>query len=395
MRPRGDAGTTLFRLEVKDLSCVIVLEQDSFYRKDTSGRLGGSAGCRRTQEEDVALLELNLSNEEIAAIDAVVDELAQRYDTVESAEFQREAKVFSDELPRRVRLVFNDYRGSEAHGALLVTGLPVDDSLIGATPAHWANKPVPSPSIRVDIAFYLLSCLLGEPIGWATQQDGYIMHDVFPIKGHEKEQIGSGSEELLVWHTEDAYHPLRTDYLGLVCLRNPDDVSTTMADIADVRIDSDTAKVLSEKRFRILPDHSHRAGDHAVVESDPKIAELRARSHARVEQALAEPEPVAVLFGDPDAPYLCIDPHFMKDVQGPVEQQALDVVGAAIDEAMREVVLRPGAVVFIDNYRMVHGRKPFKARHDGTDRWLRRLNVARDLRKSRDARPNALSRVIY
>jgi len=102
-----------------------------------------------------------------------------------------------------------------------------------------------------------------------------------------------------------------------------------------------------------------------------------------------------VLFGDPDAPYLCIDPHFMKDVQGPVEQQALDVVGAAIDEAMREVVLRPGAVVFIDNYRMVHGRKPFKARHDGTDRWLRRLNVARDLRKSRDARPNALSRVIY
>jgi hypothetical protein len=35
----------------------------------------------------------------------------------------------------------------------------------------------------------------------------------------------------------------------------------------------------------------------------------------------------------------------------------------------------------------VHGRKPFKARHDGTDRWLKRLDVTLDLRKSRAARP--------
>ena len=70
-------------------------------------------------------------------------------------------------------------------------------------------------------------------------------------------------------------------------------------------------------------------------------------------------------------------------------------VGEAIDVAMKEVVLKPGDAVFVDNYRMVHGRKPFKARFDGTDRWLRRLNVARDLRKSRDSRPSARSRVIY
>jgi hypothetical protein len=44
---------------------------------------------------------------------------------------------------------------------------------------------------------------------------------------------------------------------------------------------------------------------------------------------------------------------------------------------------------------MVHGRKPFRARFDGTDRWLRRLNVAVDLRKSRKFRLTADSRVIY
>lgn len=41
---------------------------------------------------------------------------------------------------------------------------------------------------------------------------------------------------------------------------------------------------------------------------------------------------------------------------------------------------------FLDNCRIVHERKPFKARHDGTDRWLKRLNVACDLRKSRSSR---------
>ncbi len=341
------------------------------------------------------MLELALGPRDISAIDTLVDELSRVHETVESADFQREAGLYAAELPREVRAVFHEYRTLEAHGALLVSGLPVDDAAVGATPEHWANKPVPSPTIRLDIAFYLMSCLLGEPIAWATQQDGYLMHDVFPIKGHEKEQIGSGSEELLVWHTEDAYHPLRTDYLGLICLRNHDRVSTTMADIADVRIDQQTAKVLSEKRFRIMPDHSHRAANQVAGGEDPKVADLRARSYARVERALADPEPVAILSGDPDAPYLCLDPAFMPDDHDEVEQRALAEISAAIDTAMKEVVLEPGSTVFVDNYRMVHGRQPFRARYDGTDRWLRRLNVARDLRKSRESRVSADSRVIY
>jgi hypothetical protein len=42
----------------------------------------------------------------------------------------------------------------------------------------------------------------------------------------------------------------------------------------------------------------------------------------------------------------------------------------------------------------VHGRKPFRARFDGADRWLKRLNVARDLRKSRAVRQHADARTI-
>jgi len=39
----------------------------------------------------------------------------------------------------------------------------------------------------------------------------------------------------------------------------------------------------------------------------------------------------------------------------------------------------------------VHGRKPFTARFDGTDRWLKRVCITRDLRKSRDARAHSTS----
>ncbi|MEU7152552.1 guanitoxin biosynthesis L-enduracididine beta-hydroxylase GntD [Streptomyces sp. NPDC045456] len=340
------------------------------------------------------MLTLHLQDDDVAAIDSVVDELIRHYDSVESAEFQAESRLYADELPRRVRRALHEYRSTEKSGIMVVSGLPVDDTTLGRTPAERRAKPE-STSLRQDIAFYLIANLLGDPIGWATQQDGRIMHDIYPVQGFEHEQIGWGSEETLTWHTEDAFHPLRTDYLGLMCLRNPDGVETTTCDIADVVIDDETREILSQKRFRILPDDAHRIQGEAPADEDERTAALRRCSRERVAAALESPDPMAVLFGDPDDPYICIDPHYMRGVQGEEEQRALDIIGAAIDKAMSGVVLQPGDIVFVDNYRVVHGRKPFRARFDGTDRWLRRLNVARDLRKSREARLAAHTRVIY
>jgi enduracididine beta-hydroxylase len=66
----------------------------------------------------------------------------------------------------------------------------------------------------------------------------------------------------------------------------------------------------------------------------------------------------------------------------------------AIDEQMTDTVLQAGDVLILDNYRVVHGRKPFSAKFDGADRWLKRLNVTRDLRKSRAARADVRSRIV-
>jgi alpha-ketoglutarate-dependent taurine dioxygenase len=72
----------------------------------------------------------------------------------------------------------------------------------------------------------------------------------------------------------------------------------------------------------------------------------------------------------------------------------MDYLIRAIDESLTGVALRPGECLFIDNYRAVHGRSSFQARFDGTDRWLKRINIARDLRKSRAVREAPASRVM-
>jgi Fe(II)/alpha-ketoglutarate-dependent arginine beta-hydroxylase len=353
---------------------------------------------RAVSERSNQVYRVVLSREEIHQVTLLTWELAQRYSTVEAAEFLLQAPVYAHELPRRLREGLNSYRMQELGGGIcVVSGYPVDDEKIGKTPMHWRDKPVPSPSIKADIFFFLCSCLLGDPIGWSTQQTGYILHDILPIKGHETEQLGSGSEALLTWHTEDAFHPSRADYLGLICMRNPDRVETTYASIDEIELDREWVKILCEPRFTIRPDDSHLPKSHTGVPQGLRAPEsLLQRSYERMVRLSERPEKLAVLFGDPESPYLRVDPSVMDPIEDdPEAAAAFEKLVEAVDQKITGIALQPGEIIFLDNYKVVHGRQPFTARYDGTDRWLRRLNVAADLRKSRDARISPEHRIIF
>jgi alpha-ketoglutarate-dependent taurine dioxygenase len=83
---------------------------------------------------------------------------------------------------------------------------------------------------------------------------------------------------------------------------------------------------------------------------------------------------------------LRIDPAYMSAVTEDSDAaRALAEVSALIGGALTEVSIRPGEVLLLDNYRAVHGRRPFEARYDGRDRWLKRVNVTRDMRRQRSA----------
>jgi len=339
-----------------------------------------------------------MTPEELEQTRALVGELALRYAGGEDEAFLNEADVLAHELPRRLRKELRNFRLFEPESAILmVSGWTVDEERIGPTPEHWKRHGPANDTREEDIFLVLLASLLGEPIGWSTQQDGRVVHDLLPIRGHEHEQVGTGSEELITWHVEDAFHPYRGDYLGMMCLRNPDRVPTTFAPISKVGLTPEEMAVLSSPHFTIRPDNSHlpRNSGGNEAERSPAEAALVETAYRKIEQLCATPERIPVLFGDPRAPYVRMDPFFMDPPEDPLAAATFAELQRRVDAALEDRALEPGDVCFIDNFQAVHGRKPFKARYDGRDRWLKRINVVRDLRKSRESRLSAASRVLY
>jgi Fe(II)/alpha-ketoglutarate-dependent arginine beta-hydroxylase len=327
---------------------------------------------------------LRLDPTDLATVNDLVGSIMARFDEV-AEPFLREAPLLAHRLPLRVREFINRLRYEEIPVGV-ITGHVVDDAAIGPTPSHWTARQIPSPTLSQEITAVLYASLLGDVFGWATQQNGHLIHEVFPIRGYEQEQVGFSSETPLTWHTEDAFHPLRGDYLLLACLRNPIGASTTIASIDGVDLDPASIEVLFQPRFTILPDESHQ-----LKNNTGKTSAL----FEGIERMNQRPEPVAALFGDPKAPYMRLDPYYMTVLDADDEAaEALDTMVKAIDEQMTDTVLQAGDVLILDNYRVVHGRKPFSAKFDGADRWLKRLNVTRDLRKSRAARADVRSRIV-
>ena len=339
---------------------------------------------------------IEITCEELAEVRTLTGMVAACYGTPENREFLNDVGAIAHELPRRLRKALCQFRLFEPASAMLVvSGWKVDDQKIGPTPVHW--KHASENDTREDEIFLLLlASLLGEAIAWSTQQDGRVVHDVLPIKGDEHEQVGTGSEELITPHVEDAFHPYRADYLGLMCLRNPDRVATTFAPISKVRLSEEELAILSSPQFVIRPDNSHLPKNAGGAQRrTPEEEALVRKAYRKVEQMTGNPERIPILFGDLKAPYVRMDAYFMDPPEDPVARATFADLQRKVDEALEDCVVAAGEICFVDNFQAVHGRKPFKARYDGRDRWFKRINVVRDLRKSRDARQSAASRVMY
>jgi Fe(II)/alpha-ketoglutarate-dependent arginine beta-hydroxylase len=318
-----------------------------------------------------------MNDREVAAIRDVVQSLARRYQSAEDNAFLREAVLMAQELPRSLRTVLSEFKLSEpVDGLCVIAGWPVDDAALGPTPRHWHGLDISGRTLQHEMALMLLGSLLGDPMGWSTQQDGKLIHQVLPILGHEEEQLGTGSAVPLWWHNEDAFHPLRPDYVILLCLRNNDRVATTYSSLEHVKLEPWQIDRLSEPHYSIRPDYSH------LPKNRGDLTRL-AGSYQGIERMNAQPERIAVLSGDRSAPYLRVDPYFMEPAVDPDAQSALEALISGIESALVDLVLGPGEFCIFDNYRAVHGRRPFRARFDGCDRWLERVLITRDLRRLR------------
>lgn len=315
---------------------------------------------------NVRVIELGRHGTELRG---AIEEAADGLGPLGDREFLDRLPLLRALLPADVHLGLRTAMLDEQTAVVLVRGFPVPPS-VGPTPPHWRDED-PAATRTLDAYLLVLGSVLGEPFAWRTLQEGRLVSSILPIPGTEREQTGHSSEVLLDFHCEDAFHDFRCDYLGLLSLRNEQRVATTVGVLDPAELDPAVVDVLRQPRFRIRADDEHRRNG-----ADPS--------------GTVTP----VLFGSARDPYLRLDPPYMEDDGDEEAAEALRRLVEPLGASLLDVVLEPGDVCFIDNYRAVHGRRAFTARYDGTDRWLRRVMLTRDLRKSRAVRNAAADRVI-
>ncbi len=260
-------------------------------------------------------------------------------------------------LPSNVHDALVDFADStHRSGAMLLRGLPVGE-LPGTplTPTRPAGKDSVSEFILLTVARRL-----GQPVGYEPEHGGDLVQNIAPTMSAIDRQVSTSSKVQLMFHTEAAFHPHRPRYLLLLCLRGDPEARTTLSSIFEVLPELDPAviEVLFEPRFRTAVDESYLDGRSNVLSP-----------------------PMVVLSGDRRRPSMVFDADLMVGVDEDASE-ALRVLGEATQACHTSVALESGDLLIVDNNVAVHGRSPFVARFDGSDRWLQRTFVVSDLSPS-------------
>ncbi|WP_062986417.1 TauD/TfdA family dioxygenase [Nocardia anaemiae] len=276
------------------------------------------------------------------------------------------------ELPDAVRVAMRP--PATTAGATIVGTLPLHDGEFGPTPPSWVEAARWSgesdrraSSFELDIAMLLLARSAGEPFGWQGQQGGRLVNNIVPSPGHEHEQSGASSKTLLSPHTEDAFHPDRANLLMLACLRNPDGVGTTVSSVRRTELSADERRLLAAPTLPILPDVSYGTG-HECYSATP-LPTLWSESAEGTADLTLRYDPAYTPLDDADTEF----------------RLAYARLTAELERVCVTAALTPGELLLVDNDVAVHGRVPFTARYDGTDRWLKRVNVRLPERRRRAA----------
>ncbi len=281
---------------------------------------------------------------------------------VDDGGWQARARLASCQLPPRLLAAIRAFRhDAGTAGTLAVANLPVDGDALPPTPnvPGSAQRAATAPATTA----VLLGQQLGEVIAYRDEKNGALVQDVVPVPSLAGSQSNGGSVPLEL-HTENAFHPHRPDYVGLLCLRPAHDEQVG-TQVAAVR-----------RAFPLIGP-----ADRAILR-EPRFVTAAPPSFGSAGQS----QPHPVLCGSPDDPDIRVDFHATSALDDQAGL-ALARLRQALAEVRTDLVQRPGEMVFIDNRLVVHGRVAFTPRYDGSDRWLHRVFVHLDGRRSRPDRP--------
>jgi L-asparagine oxygenase len=304
---------------------------------------------------------LELTNGERFTLEALVRRLAETAPSlVDDTYWLMHARLASCCLPFRVLEAIRTFRhDAGVDGMLTISNLPIAPESLPPTPSV-PDSVEPAATVPAAIAV-LLGQQLGEVIAYRDEKRGALVQNIVPVPALERSQSNGGSVPLQL-HTENAFHPNRPDYVGLLCLRPArEGVGTHVASIrrALALLDGGDLAVLQQARFQTAAPPSFGSADRSG--------------------------PHPVLNGGADDPDIRVDFHATSALDE-AAAAALSRLREALMEVRVDLVLRSGDMVFLDNRLVVHGRSAFAPRYDGGDRWLHRVFVHLDNRRSRPLR---------
>lgn len=313
------------------------------------------------------LENLNLNNNECKQVNKILDMV--REDIYEANLSQKilYAQRLSYKLPKRIIRFIKEFQFSID----LKTRLSLISNLT-------VNQELETPRVirkaedfsREDFLISIISFILGEVFGWEEEQNGRIVHDILPLKEHHYSQESTGSAKEIYWHTEEAFHDYPADYLVLLCIKNPDKIATTYCSVNSLDLSDSVYDILFEPKFVFKKVASHKS---------------------QFEETYIRP----ILYGCRSKPFIRIDPFYMEAaVDDTAATNSLNILINYINLSLKYIILKPGDLLILDNSMCVHGRNSFLAKYDGNDRWLKRVNVTRDIYKFKKYNGDILSRVL-
>lgn len=312
-----------------------------------------------TDPTDTVLL---VKPEEAALIAELADDLGLLANQ-DPDRFCDRARLLSRRIPDRIAekmATFADL-GTES-GLLLVRGLHVGP--VPPTPLH--NRLGVARTTQFASQVAIVAHLLGDLAYYQAEGTGHLLQDMAPNPDYLHRQSSQGSEDELEAHTEQSFSPMRPDYVVLGCLRGEPTAYTYVFSARQLLAYFTNADLayLNRPLWTTLIDDSF----HPYV---PDPEEIRG--------------PFALLSGPPADPVLRLDQELTHGMTLRA-QQLLSQVIECYRQHRSSFALRAGDIGFVDNTRAMHGRSRFTPRFDGTDRFVARGFVLRDLRRTSAAR---------
>ncbi|NOI39431.1 hypothetical protein F0251_13390 [Vibrio sp. 070316B] len=326
----------------------------------------------------------DFSESDVNCVHALIRYMEENNINLQNPDDYAVIQELANDLPSSLR-DFLDRTMAERQAVTVVDTTQLVGPVTVETPAHWNIVDELNVAKRQSYVYALISSYVGYVFGWATQQNGRLMHDILPIKEHSYEQVGFSSSEELSFHTEDAFHENRCDFLSLMCMRNNEKVPTSFWSAHGLGDEVEQFDKLFEEHFAIMPDNSHK----------PELNQGSVNSFDSINQLLEKPRKTSVLSGEWNKPDLCIDPDYcLVTSDSEVAQQQYSTFVQKIKDELIDISLTAGEICLVNNSHVVHGRRRFTASFNGQDRWLKRLNLFSHKNKEKIASINSKTRLI-